>query len=843
MNKLFLVRSAVLLIAGIASFFVITSKYESIQLEIQLEESYHAMDYAQDLISGNGEFQVVSDELYAGAVSLHESEIVDYVEHYTGFGCTIFKNNVRISTTIKAENSEEVGLGTKASEKITKLVFEEGNEFEGIIESSGRDWLIHYKPLKGRNDKIVGMIGVFKDWSVFQESFVSFRLIVGTTIFTLVGFLIFMMYRSDKKNHKLIKVQTDLMTSNAGLIEQRSQTELLSIVVQNTQQSVIIASDQDVIEWVNPAFEDMFGYTSQEVVGRKISAVLGGPKTNVKTVQEINKSLFEDKKPIDVTVVNYNKKREDFWTKAFITPILDDNGFLTKYVTTSTNISNEKVMQDKLSQSESNFRQISETISDVFYLYNIRDKQYEFISNNCLEIMGASPDFFYDGKKHTDKFVHSHDKEALYEANKKVDAGEPYDIEYRVIIKGETRWLRERSFPIENKYGDVVKNSGVVSDITAQKNIDKEIEQSFLNNKVMAELGFKITEELNVKKIVQFTHEKLVELMDAESFAIGTINETKNELEFPYFIDKFDYFEKIGYSLDANILANICIKTKKDIIILDFENEIETYTGEPLDNKHGDLPSSVIYLPVLSKGIVIGVITVQSSKKNAYTMNQVEILRGLSVYVSNALTNATNYEHLEKEVELRTIEVSKQKDALEMAYNDSQLLAEIGIEIASSVELEDVFDKLYKNVNQLIDAEVFGIRMLDKEAGEVEYRYEIESGHRDEIMRISMDDKDNYTVWCIENKKEVFINNNAEEYSNYVKEIKVPAGKMPSSLIFCPIMYNKEVIGAVTVQSFKSNAYDDRALVILKALSSYCGIAYANAQLVSDLQEKLDKKA
>ena len=145
-------------------------------------------------------------------------------------------------------------------------------------------------------------------------------------------------------------------------------------------------------------------------------------------------------------------------------------------------------------------------------------------------------------------------------------------------------------------------------------------------------------------------------------------------------------------------------------------------------------------------------------------------------------------------------------------------------------------------MKKLVAAEVFGIRMLDNETYEVDYKYEIESGKRDESMRVSMNDKDNYTVWCIENQQEIFINDNKKEFNKYVKEIVVPAGEMPNSLIFCPIFYQENVIGVITVQSFKKNDYQERALNIIKTLSAYCGIAYSNAQRLDALAAKLKKK-
>jgi len=128
-----------------------------------------------------------------------------------------------------------------------------------------------------------------------------------------------------------------------------------------------------------------------------------------------------------------------------------------------------KDQENALKESESKFRQISETINDVFYLYNIIEKKYEFISKNCEEILGAPPDFFYSGKKYNATFVVDDDKEKMMKANEMVDAGTAYEVDYRILNNGEIKWIREKSFPIKDEFGKAVKNSGICTDITHLK--------------------------------------------------------------------------------------------------------------------------------------------------------------------------------------------------------------------------------------------------------------------------------------------------------------------------------------------------------------------------------------
>ena len=60
----------------------------------------------------------------------------------------------------------------------------------------------------------------------------------------------------------------------------------------------------------------------------------------------------------------------------------------------------------------------------------------------------------------------------------------------------------------------------------------------------------------------------------------------------------------------------------------------------------GDATESVLYIPLKSKDICIGVITVQSFIPNAYSVHQINMLRTLASYVSIALDNAVAYNNV-----------------------------------------------------------------------------------------------------------------------------------------------------------------------------------------------------
>ncbi len=138
-------------------------------------------------------------------------------------------------------------------------------------------------------------------------------------------------------------------------------------------------------------------------------------------------------------------------------------------------VSDQKATQDQLSRSEGNFRQIAENISDVFYLYDLVEKKFEYVSPNVLDISGKSSDWFYAQNQLIYDFVVEEDKETVQANVNKLASGVAYDVVYRILVNGRIRWIREKGFPIVDQDGSVVKQTGLCQDISEQKEAEEEI--------------------------------------------------------------------------------------------------------------------------------------------------------------------------------------------------------------------------------------------------------------------------------------------------------------------------------------------------------------------------------
>ena len=138
----------------------------------------------------------------------------------------------------------------------------------------------------------------------------------------------------------ITKRTTELQFANLLLSEDlalRKRTEkslrLTERVIEVSSNAVIICSADAPgyeIEYVNPAFEKITGYTAEEVVGRNLES-LQGSSQDQQNIQEIRSALRE-KREGRALLRNYRKDGSDYWNDIFIAPVRDDAGTISHFV-------------------------------------------------------------------------------------------------------------------------------------------------------------------------------------------------------------------------------------------------------------------------------------------------------------------------------------------------------------------------------------------------------------------------------------------------------------------------------------------------------------------------------
>lgn len=123
--------------------------------------------------------------------------------------------------------------------------------------------------------------------------------------------------------------------------QQAEELERLSLVANNTDNSVIITDKDRRIEFVNQGFTNMTGYSADEVMGKVPGSILQGPGTDRETIKRISRQLNEGV-PLYEEILNYRKSGESYWISLMINPVRDEAGNIEKFISIQADVTKIK---------------------------------------------------------------------------------------------------------------------------------------------------------------------------------------------------------------------------------------------------------------------------------------------------------------------------------------------------------------------------------------------------------------------------------------------------------------------------------------------------------------------
>jgi PAS domain S-box-containing protein len=142
-------------------------------------------------------------------------------------------------------------------------------------------------------------------------------------------------------------------------ITERKQTEAqlikLSRAVEQSPVSIVITDKDGNIEYVNPKFSEITGYSYVESIGQNPRILKSGHQS-----PEFYKDLWQtitSGKQWSGELLNKKKNGEMFWEKTLISPIINKNGDVTNFITIKEDITKHKQAQAERQQLQKQLQQ------------------------------------------------------------------------------------------------------------------------------------------------------------------------------------------------------------------------------------------------------------------------------------------------------------------------------------------------------------------------------------------------------------------------------------------------------------------------------------------------------
>mgnify|MGYP001191473385 FL=1 len=182
-------------------------------------------------------------------------------------------------------------------------------------------------------------------------------------------------------------------------------------------------------------------------------------------------------------------------------------------------------------------------------------------------------------------------------------------------------------------------------------------------------IGLSITSDLDMKGVLNALYEQINRMLDIDSFYVALYDESSGMLEFPLLVG-----EEGTVELDPRPISEVpgitgyVIELRKPLHLADLRSLPEDVPFDIIAVDE-DPTNSYIGVPLMSRDRVIGVLSVQSSRPNAYTEEDLRLLETVATQASTAIENARAYERLAETAEqLREVDKFKTQFLANMSH-------------------------------------------------------------------------------------------------------------------------------------------------------------------------------
>ncbi len=165
------------------------------------------------------------------------------------------------------------------------------------------------------------------------------------------------------------------ITNITKIKESDAQLLKLTTAIEQSASSVVITDTTGIIEYVNPYFTKITGYTQEEAIGQKTSILKSG-QMQPQLYEEMWKTISAGK-TWHGEFHNKNKNGNLFWESAVIAAICDKNGKTTSYIAIKQDITKFKhsqqeliESQEELKQSEARYRSLIQNNNSIMLLFD-----------------------------------------------------------------------------------------------------------------------------------------------------------------------------------------------------------------------------------------------------------------------------------------------------------------------------------------------------------------------------------------------------------------------------------------------------------------------------------------
>lgn len=318
-----------------------------------------------------------------------------------------------------------------------------------------------------------------------------------------------------------------------------------------------------------------------------------------------------------------------------------------------------------------------------------------------------------------------------------------------------------------------------------------------------------IARALNASLTMEEAVEQVLELI-GETIRADAVSVFVRDTEFDQGDDLKVSFARRGGGMEQGVvsialgLSGLVLQTGKAVLVDDVENE-PRFAGK-LDSQFGTRTRSLIAVPMRRHDRLNGLIEALRERPEPFSKADLDFLSGVAHELAVAVENGLLVRRLTEEVRER------------------EVLLHAAHAVSGSLDLSEVMSTLLTTLEEVVPYDAVGVYLLDRDTHamiDVEHR-----GYPPGVAGLLSERPGRgITGWVAKHRKSVNVGD-VKGDDRYIE-----ARPSSQSEVAVPIVRDDGVIGVITLESDRADAFSDRQVGLLEIFAEHVASAITNARL------------
>ena len=247
----------------------------------------------------------------------------------------------------------------------------------------------------------------------------------------------------------------------------------MAAIVNTAVDAIITIDESGIVSSFNPAAERIFGYSSDEIVGKSVSLLMPSPHRELHSdFLARYQSTGESRVPgVNREVLALRKDGTTFPIELGVSEVHDRG--IRMFVGILRDVSERKVALEALRRSEQEYRRIVETAREGVWVHDLEGRT-TFVNSRMAEMLGYSV-----GELEAHPLIDFVDPELrprfhAYLERRRQGIGETHDFQFR-CRDGTPLWAIVSATPLKDDEGRVIGVLKMITDITDRRWAEQEL--------------------------------------------------------------------------------------------------------------------------------------------------------------------------------------------------------------------------------------------------------------------------------------------------------------------------------------------------------------------------------